>query len=517
MAAQFIPGLTGFTYARVASMDKRAIGKLTDSNHLESFHSDEPANYDKKVISLYTQSSLYSNDFLDMINKSTPYYIDNNSDAWKWDINVPYKFPKIIAIPQSTLDLATPGIDGHEFQLVLDTNEFSKNAIVSVGTRQYGPRLYVIKDPLPWNSGFLYSFTLVSDNPTVDFISSTFLKTGIELELIDASIGEFDQDLLGLPRLGEKITMFESLGAGYGFEHKITEWADTKMLRNANGQPLDILVYAQSRRNEGAITRNDIKWEPFVEYLMRKAMIDLKVKKMIWGKPGTVKTGGSKQELKRTSAGVYHRMRNNGNLVQYNRGEFSANLIRSVFGDLFYRRVDVKDRRVKMYTNEAGFDTFQQALKDDALNSGLTFVADSGNRFLQGEGQHITYNFAFDAMVTRETGRVELVHLKELDLPQTNLEFGQNKKSTPVFFVFDVSPMSDGSLINNIREVRMQGQPSMTWGYIDGTRHHLGFARSQGMSSGNKFPGYEIWMKDRCDIFIEDLSRTVLIEEIPQF
>ena len=53
-------------------------------------------------------------------------------------------------------------------------------------------------------------------------------------------------------------------------------------------------------------------------------------------------------------------------------------------------------------------------------------MADSGNRYMQGEGQHITYNFAFDAMVTRETGRVELVHLKELDLPQTNLEFGQN-------------------------------------------------------------------------------------------
>lgn len=250
---------------------------------------------------------------------------------------------------------------------------------------------------------------------------------------------------------------------------------------------------------------------------MRKSMLELKVKRMIWASPGTVKTNGSKQELKRTSAGVYHRMRNNGNLVQYNRGEFSANLIRAVFGDLFYRRVDVKDRRVKMYTNEAGFDVFQQALKDDALNSGLTFMADSGNRYMQGEGQNITYNFAFDAMVTRETGRVELVHLKELDLPQTNLEFGQNMKSTPVFMVFDVSPLSDGAMVNNIREVRMQGAPSMTWGYIDGTRSHLGFAKSQGMQSANKFPGYELWMKDRCDVFIEDLSRTVLIEEIPQF
>jgi hypothetical protein len=49
--------------------------------------------------------------------------------------------------------------------------------------------------------------TLVTDNPT-DFVSSTFLQIGLELELVDAAIGEFDQDLLGLPRLGEEITMF---------------------------------------------------------------------------------------------------------------------------------------------------------------------------------------------------------------------------------------------------------------------------------------------------------------------
>ena len=188
-------------------------------------------------------------------------------------------------------------------------------------------------------------------------------------------------------------------------------------------------------------------------------MLELKVKRMIWSVPGSVKTDGSKQEVKRVSAGIYHRMRNNGNLVQYNRGEFSATLLRGVFGDLFYRRVDVKDRKVKMYTNEAGFDVFQQALKDDAMNSGLTFFtkidgAVSGPVGAGSVQNNLTYGFAFNPMYTRESGRIELIHLKELDLPQSNLEFGQNKKSTPVFMVFDVSPQSDGSLLNNIREVR---------------------------------------------------------------
>ena len=516
MAFQTIPGLVGFTSQRVSSMDKRTVGKLTDSNHLESFHASEPADYDKKIISLYTQSSLYSNDFLDMINKSKPFYIDNSSDSWKWKISVPYKFPKIVDIPTSTADLVKPGIDGQEFQVVIDTAEFSKNAIVSVGSRQYGPRWTVIKDPMPWNSAFLYTFTLNTMNPLVDFVTSTFLQVGVELELIDATIGEFDEDLIGLPRLGEEIEMFESLSSAYGFKHTITSWADDKRL-NVNPGDMDILVYLPQRRNQLPLTRNDVKWEPFIEFWMRKSMLELKVKRMIWGQAGTAKTDGSKQEVKRTSSGVYERMRNSGNAGTYNRGEFSANYLRGIFGDLYYRRVDVKDRHVKLYTNEAGFDVFQQAMKQDALNSGLTFMADSGPRFMQGEGQHITYNFAFDSMVSRETGKVELFHLKELDLPQSNLEFGQNKKSTPVFMVFDVSPTGDGSMVDNIREVRMKDSPSMTWGYVDGRRHHLGFAKSQGMSSANMFPGYTMWMEDRCDIFIEDPTRTVLIEEVPNF
>lgn len=514
MALQTIPGFTGFAYARVASMDKRAIGKLTDTNHLESFHTTDPADYDKKIISIYTQSSLYANDFLDMINKSTPFYIDTNSDAWQWEVEVPYKFPKIIEVPTSTLNLSTPGIDGQEFQFVMDSAEFTQNMIITPH-KIYGQQFAIIRDPQPYNAGFLYTATLVSGNPKVEFVDPTFLQPGIEFSLVSQSIGEFDEDLPGLPRMAEKITMYESLGSAVGYKHTITGWADDRMLKNSDGMPLDLMVYINGKRNEKPVTRHDIRWEPFIEFWMRKAMLDLKVQKMIWGKPGIVKTRGSKQEVKKVSSGVYYRMRNNGNLVQYNRGEFSTNILRAVFGDLFYRRVDVKDRRVKMYTNEAGFDVFDQALKDDALNSGLTIIADT--RFIQGAEQKLTLNYAFNSMVTRETGKIELVHLKELDLPQNNLEFGQNKKSTPLFLVFDVSPEGDGSLRNNIREVRMKGRPSMTWGYIDGRRHHLGAMRSQGHSAANMFDGYTIFMDDRYDVFIEDLSRCVVIEEVPQF
>ena len=518
---QHLPGFTGLSYGRVSSQDKRFIGKLTDANHLESFHGMAPSEYDKKIISLYTQSSSYSNDFLDMINKSTPYYLDGMSDTFTWKVNKPYMFPKITAVPDTTASQSNIGSDGKTFQFVADA-PFGIHSVVSIGHRMFGPQVYIVKDPEQYGVGFLHTATLVTD-VVGGTIGTNFLQVGMELVEVNGGVGEFDQDLPGLQNLAETIDMYQTLGSEYGKKHTITGWADDKRIRQKDqfGNPLDIIYYA-NYRNGKIENSKDVRWEPFIEALMRREMLSLKVNKMIWSKPGTVRTGGDKQELKVLSAGIYHQMKTMGNYVSYNRGEFSVNLIRNVFGDLFYRRVDVKDRKVKMYTNEAGFDAFQQAVKQDALNSGLTLMTSvdavkSGNVGVTDASQKLVYSFAFSSVVTRETGTVELVHLKELDLPQTNLEFGQNKKSTPVFFVFNVSPIDEGGVITNVREIRRAGRPNMLWGYIHGTRHHLGAAASQGMVSSSMQDGYTIWMKDRADAFVEDASRCVLIEEKPQF
>ena len=155
-------------------MDKRSIGKFTDANHMESLHMTDPADYDKKIISLYTQTQLYANDFQQMLDKSTPYYIDSNSEAFKWDINVPYEFPKVIEIPEETALLEKPGIDGQEFSLVFDKKEFVLNDVITSQKMELATPLSVVRDPVPYNSGWLYTFTLVSENPKADFIHSRF-------------------------------------------------------------------------------------------------------------------------------------------------------------------------------------------------------------------------------------------------------------------------------------------------------------------------------------------------------
>lgn len=522
---QQIPGYSnGFIAKRYSSMNKRVIGKFTDSNHISHFHQAAPADYDKKIISLYTQTSLFSNDFLQMLQRTKPYYINKATNEFKWKVSVPYQYPTVVSIPDTTATASNVGIDGHTFELVFDKKEFFLNDVIT-SHRIYGQQFIVKEDPIPDGRGYKYTLALVSLTPMTEAVDPQWLIEGREYEFLYNATGEFDQDGTGLGSMGDEIWLYDTLGSGSQINHQVTGWADIRvasglgggtigMSSDAAGNSEDLIMYSKQVRNDRGETSFITAWEPFIEMEMRKRMLSMKTNKMIWAKGGTDNTAQT-HEKKKLSMGVIPRMRQYGNLSQYNAGQFSINLLRNVFGDLFYRRVDVSKRRVKLFTNEAGIEVFNNANKDDLLKAGLTVIAD--NRFIEGSGRNMLVKWAFDSAYTTDTGLIEVSHLMELDLPQTNSEFGRNKKSTPIFMVFDVSPEGDNLMSDNIREVRMQGEPSMTWGYVDGTYHHLGHAKSQGMSSANMFPGYKVWMKDRYDVFMEDPTRTAVIEEVPQF
>jgi hypothetical protein len=519
MALQQIPGYSQYFAVKYSTLDKRTIGKFTDSNRLANIGGgpSEPAMYDKKIISLYTQTKMYANDFLQMINKSTPYFIDGNTESFQFKVNVPYRFPVVVDIPDSTMQMATPGIDGTTFQIVFD-RKFPVNAVIT-SHLMYGQRYAIQQDPIQLATGWLHTCSLVTPNPLTDYVNFQWLKEGLEFQQVDQLAGEFSTRF-GEPDLqGDSITLYDSLSAGYQISHSITDWADARQLKDEMGNAIDIVAYTQYGKDNktGQMKALDMRWEPYAEMLCRQKMLDLKVKRMIWGTPGTFKEEGGRHEIVKATEGIYYKIRNNGNLVRYNRGEFNLGLIRDVFGDLFYRRVPMAERRVKIFTNETGIEILRQAFKQDLLNQGLVLNAGSNDKFIQGSGQNMVSRWGVDSVWTTETGLVTYSHLTELDLPETNTQFGQYKKSPPIFMVFDVTPQGDGTLTNNIREVRMRSRPSMTWGYKDGTISHNGFAASQGMISSSLDPWYTMWFKDRADTFIEDPTRCVIIEEIPQY
>lgn len=506
---------TGIVAKRISSMNERAIGKLTDTNHLSALGKNvAPAKYDKDIISLYTQTSTSVSDFQQMLMKADPYEIPKGSpDYWMWEVPTVFKFPKIVAVPDTTRTNANAGIDQQIFEFVMDKEAFFKNQVITADNR-YAQRFFLVADPEPFGTAFLYKAILVSQNPLTDVVDKRWLAEGTEYQLERTLIGEFTQDAPGLPGMGDKIHLYESLGAGAAREHTVTGWAEERNIPDS----ADIIMYAKMERNEQGYRVKERTWEPMIERLLREDLLKEGMHSAIWGTGGIVRERGSKQELLKYNAGLYHRIRNNGNLHQYPRGGFSINMLRQIFGDLFYRRVPMGQRRVKLYTNEAGFDVFGDAVKEDAQMSGVTFMDDgSGKGFIEGTGQSRMLNFGFDSVWTRETGVTSLIHLAELDEFQTNNNLGQNRKSTPVFLVFDVSPTSDGSLTNNIRMVKRAGTPLLRWGYTDGKMSHLGPMASQGFQQANSFDGYKIDMMTRNDVFIEDLSRCVLIEELPLY
>lgn len=508
MALQQLPGnKTGYFAKRKATNDGRALGTLTDANHLSNImRSKGPQPYDKKIIQLYTQTALYSNDFQQMLdNESETFWLDGE-DSWKWEHPVAYQQPKIISVPSTTSALTRPGIDSTEFQVVLDKGDYGIHHVITAH-KDYAQQFYVVDNPIPHNGGFLYTLRLISKDPQNEYVASRWLKLGTEYECIGSMIGEFTDKLPGLGGFGGTIELHDTLSASYGLEHTITSWADCRQFGGSAKEVEDVMVYAQYAINQTSGKKEftgSVRWEPYIEFLMRKQMLENRSDRRIWGKGGVINQKG---EIVRNTFGLVPRLRE-GNYLPLNKGDFSFNVLRDIFGDLFYRRESMQNRRVKLYTNEAGMSLFEKAAKDDLKAAGLTIMA---NDFIK-DG---LFNFRMNKMYSMETGMVEVAHLQELDLVTNKVDMTASKKSAPKFMVFDISPSGNGTLQNNIRPVRHRGQASMAYGYVDGRRTHTG--QYQNVSSANTFPGYKIWMEDREDIFIEDLTRTYLIEEDPQY
>ena len=513
MALQTFPGQVGYKAFRYSSGDNEAMAKFTDKNHLENLiRRDGPTEYDRGVIDIWTQTSLESNDFLDMINKSEPFYVD--SDTWSWEVRGTKQYTKITEIPTATANNPSLGVDQQSFDLVFDTNYFQVNDVITANY-WHGDKLYITSGPHVHPAGYLYSVMLTGEDVTqLSTADPRYIQADIQYDKVDNVIGEFDQELSGLPGFAQKVRLYQSLSAGYGVEQQITSWADAASLKDSKGRPLDILVYDQYKRNSRSeVIYTGSRWEPLVERKMRDEMMKIRKHRMLYGAGGSANTLGRRQESKQISTGIIPQIMKYGNNVPFNAGDFSLNLFRDTFGDLFYRKVPMGQRRVKLYTNEAGMRLFEQANKDDLIGSGLTVIADS--RFITGTGQNMMVNYGFNKTFTQETGVIEVSHLMELDLPDLNASIGTNKYSAPIFIAFDIS--NEGGALKNIREVRRKGEDTMTWGYIDGRRSHLGAAASRGMQSASMFPGYQIWMEDRSDLFIEDLSKTVIFWQMPQF
>ena len=510
MSLKVLPGTVGYVASTVSSKDKKAIAKLTQANHIYSLTQGYTTPYDKTIIDIWSKTTPgESGGFIEMVNNASVFEV--NSDTFHYNLEIEKEPPAILEIPETTKAKILEGLYASDtFDVIFDSDYFTGEDIIS-SNYMYRDKYQVVSYGGVYGDGWLYTLKLtgetVNDSTLVD---TRDLVVGRKFEKIDYVHGEHDQELSGLGYMKDKIRLYNSIPADYGVEHTITTWADRQVLKDANGNPLDIVIYDQYKvDNKGKAIKTGSRWEPVVDQLIRREMMKIKKNRYLYGTGGEVTTGNRGQERKKVVEGLIPQLRRHSNHVTFPRGEFSLNLLREAIGAMFRGKVSFEDRRVQLFTNEAGIKAFRQANKEDLQNSGFTVIAD--NRFIEGSHQDMVVNYGFSEAITMETGRISVKHLADLDKESINPEDRDNER--PIFIIFELG--TDSDKVTNIRQVRWEGESSYTFGYVQGTRSPFGFAASKGMQSANMFNGYKLWQKDHGGLFIEDFSKTMIIEEEP--
>ena len=509
MPNQSIPRVNGQVIANAhltsSFYSKNGLGKLTDKNFVETMLRTKPDQYDKMMIRLFTDTKLYSNDLVDLVMKSgKPFMVNDPNGVFTYNIKKRAELPKVVINLASAV--AKPGIDGTEFEIVFDKNVFVVNDIITAHRYEQETQIQIVAGPEKYQNAFKYRCRAMGATSS-DFVNQRFLNVGVEYFKIGNLLGEFTTSHSSLGLFDGHLQVMADVLQQYSVEHTITDWADATKLgvqTDASGNPLDITYYSISDPNAQGEKTKIVGWEPTVSRLLRMEMLRMKANILMWGRQGNGKD--EKGRPTRAKQGMWQQL-HLGNVVYYDKGQFSLNLIRSAVGDLFYNRVLIKDRKVKIYTNRAGMELAATAIRKDF--NGQNFML-SADKFMDGKDRlKQGYAFQFDHFMTTETGPVEFVELEQLNEHATFLELGPNKKTPPVFIIMDISGQED----SGIREVKLATRPNMYYQYVPGS---VGFGAQQTVIA-NKDPYSTYIMKDFTGVFLEDPTRTVIIKEYPRF
>ena len=508
MPNQSIPRVNGRVIANAhmtsSFYSKNGLGKLTDKNFVETMLRTKPDQYDKMMIRLFTDTKLYSNDLIDLVMKSgKPFMVNDPNGVFTYKIKKRAELPKVIVNLASSI--AKPGIDGQEFEIVFDKNVFVVNDIITAHRYEQETQVQIVSEGEKYQNGFKFRARAIGASSS-DFVNQRFLQIGTEYFKIGNILGEYTTSFSSLGLFDGNLEVMADVLQQYGVEHTITDWADATKLgmqTDASGNPLDITYYSVTDPMAMGEKTKIVGWEPTVSRLLRMEMMRMKANTLMWGRQGNAKD--EKGRPTRAKQGLWQQL-HLGNVIYYDRGQFSLNLIRAAVGDLFYNRVLIKDRSVKIYTNRSGMELAATAIRKDF--NGQNFMVDAG-KFMDGKDRlKQGYAFQFDHFMTTETGPVEFVELEQLNEHATFLELGPNKKTPPIFIILDISGQDDAG----IREVKLATRPNMYYQYIPGS---VGFGAQQTVVA-SKDPYSTYMMKDFAGIFLEDPTKSVIIKEFPR-
>lgn len=464
---------------------------MTDTNHLRSYlYELEPQKMDNMMTTLFTQRQDFDTPFLSDLemNSKRTMLLTGATDSWSWDFEKPL-VPAVV-VENMEAGNATPGIDKSTFNIKLDRDWFTYGDVISAD-RFSGKQVRVIPDGINRVSdGWVYTVQLVTDDAT-EFYPSTYLAEGTEYVKLFSIYGEYNDQGTKVIH-GGKMRMMNSLAGEIRTDIAITDWADSLVINVAT---------VSVDKNGKAVAMKDNRWFKREEAAAWAQQARMKENYIVFGQIGSNMASPSAYDVK-TSMGLWQ-MLHLGNVHYYN--NLTLNTILEPISDMYYGRVSGEKRDVTLYTGEAGFLLFSDAVMKKVNGLGGLIPME---KFIDGSGMDMTFGYQFKAYKMPNGGILRLKHMKTLDQWNTKSERGTGRYSrmSATFIGLDMSKDST----ENIKIVKRSTRADDYWGYIPGTASPYG--PSKGGMSASKKAGYEMWIYSRLGLHIEDITKTFILK-----
>jgi hypothetical protein len=461
--------------------------------------------------------------------------VDNARGEYKWQTPVSQDLPYIIEdIEPSNLN---KGVDGTTFKIKINKREFGHNDIITYD-KYNGVEMHITADDiLPMGDGFIYTVQLVN-NDNYKYLENKYLVPQTKLFRKGSARGEYGERFSDIQTKAGFREFYNFVGGAEAHVHYSVSSRADLMLKggmNADGTVPVTEIWRNFDKNvDPSISKiEDIASKMGKDYLKRavgngtltrtfltsmesahltKIATDIETY-LMWGHGGRLKQDGP--DDMRLSVGLWKQLDNSYKRV-YNKSSFSLELFRSELYNFYAGRVEFQGpdpkRQLIVQTGMGGMRLVNEAIKREAVNSGLVIQAASNNGIgaISGQGMDLNFGFAFTSYVIPFLANVKFVLNPAFDNLHTNdIEnpiIDGNPLSSYSFVIFDITDTGN----DNIFMLKLSWDNQLKWWYQNGTMDYMG--RTQGFQSSGQFNGYRVMMSQTMPaIWVKDPTKVLKI------
>ncbi len=533
------PTFTAFNNNVIVRQTEFRPGKMTDANSIYNLFNRDRFSVYKGMISAWNQAQLISTPLYNMTELQNNVIYVNGAEG-EFEFTMPYvlDFPRTMEDVTDPLDLK-PGLGGVPFEIKLNIDTYKGGDHITYDHRN-GVQLRVTNTPVRRDGdGYILEVVVINTDQKKAYFPKSKLAPGTQFMKVGQDTGgEFGKDFSSITSDTGMIAMRHRIGAERGVSHTMTSYANMLELPTGASGDLqkafskyDLLgkqaveVFGISTA-DGQLVANSGMWAPTVLSLILQELAKIEETQLMWGNGGFIQGTGDKIVM--VAPGFYSQLKK-GNYHQIS--NYSRAFIESVLGGLYaHTQIPPTERRTKIkcglgalnelykiFANELQQLPFLTrtadigAITGDAMNLAVGYRVVS---FLFPTAGWVTLEWepAFDAWTTRaaDTPMIGAYPIHSytaaiLDVTDQNYT-NATKRSDKIAYAEGANKGA------NVFMVKPSSRKTTTWGFINGTEHFRGEEMMHGMISSSLDPQFTIWAKNQSSVWIQDPTRTVLIE-----